>query len=105
MVKLTLALLTATVATVSANAAATSRSRANAGPMQPPMGQVQDFRIYAAPADDSFHRLLMVQQMIVVQEMELVTVGGGNEDKYGDTSNTTGKLPHMEACPALFSFS
>ncbi|OMH82061.1 hypothetical protein AX774_g4470 [Zancudomyces culisetae] len=92
MVKLTLALLTATVATVSANAAATSRSRANAGPMQPPMGQVQDFRIYAAPADDSFHRLLMVQQMIVVQEMELVTVGGGNEDKYGDTSNTTGIL-------------
>ncbi|OMH83957.1 hypothetical protein AX774_g2535 [Zancudomyces culisetae] len=56
MVKSTLALLTAAVATVSVNAAVAPRPRANVGPMQPPMGQVQDYGRYAPLRRPAFNR-------------------------------------------------
>ncbi|OMH82737.1 hypothetical protein AX774_g730 [Zancudomyces culisetae] len=55
MVKSTLALFTAAVATVSVNAAFAPRPRANVGPMQPPMEQVQDFGRYAPPSRPAFN--------------------------------------------------
>ncbi|OMH80015.1 hypothetical protein AX774_g6556 [Zancudomyces culisetae] len=55
MVKSTLALFTAAVATVSVNAASAPRPRANVGPMQPPMEQVQDFGRYAPPSRPAFN--------------------------------------------------
>ncbi|OMH83092.1 hypothetical protein AX774_g3405, partial [Zancudomyces culisetae] len=56
MVKSTLALLTATVATLSVNAAANPRPRLAAGSMQPRVEQVHDLGRFPPPARPAFNR-------------------------------------------------
>ncbi|OMH80202.1 hypothetical protein AX774_g6360 [Zancudomyces culisetae] len=56
MVKSTLALITAAVATLSVNAASAPRPRANVGPMHSAMGQPQDFMRFAPPSRPALSR-------------------------------------------------